>query len=161
MFESPIQKLELSIPIQQRLQSLREQMAESGIDISMPDSVPTESVVAYSYAWNYKLAKITDQIVVCDAYAQAMFGRKPIHFLDAFSAAPGLRELFQLASQGAIKAVIFKDVETFSFCKSHNIADCLTPFRDAGVEIHFASAFEKMLNGASLCMPANIVRAST
>ena len=130
-----------SAAMRRRREEVLLRAAERNIDTSSPGTqVKKGSVAVYCHVADYKPDQMFEQIVLCHEFARDLSDHDPIHFSDWNRSVPELRKLISFAEQGLIKAVVFKDVQTFNFCDPRAMGAYLRELSDAGAEIHFADA---------------------
>lgn len=125
--------------IKRRRENIR--LVTTGMNICMMpvgDVIERGTIAVYSHAPGYNPDAMMVQIVTGDKCARDLSGVDPVHFADWHRSAPELKRLLGFARRGLISAVVFKDVQVFTFCPPHEMSQFLIGFRDAGVDIHFA-----------------------
>lgn len=116
----------------------------------MPDVFLQNAVAIYSYAPKLDVDRLIDQMSFCDKFARKKYDCQPTHFYDFNPGADNFEKLIQFAKDGSLKAVVFKDVNTFVFAKENKISQFLVPLRDTGIAIHFAAGLYEPLSGSTL-----------
>lgn len=121
---------------------------KDGIEIDGDKSHPTEAFVAiYAYGLDYDHQRLMYQLIKCQKYAREFLPDAQLaYFVDGRPLAPVLKKLHGFVKEGAVKAVICCDIETFRFADTYSIKKHLAPFSAGGVDFHFAEeSFETKL----------------